>query len=365
MSPEENRKKAIELLDKLTVAHGAAGCEDTVRHIFRAELNRTVRTDRMGNMFCEIEGTSAAPRIMLTAHMDEVGFVVQAITKKGLLKFMPLGGWWPHTILAQRVRILTQEGKEITGLIGAKPPHFLSAAEREKVLNMEDMFIDIGAESGEEVRNRFGVRLGDSIVPESSFTQLNDTELFMGKAFDNRVGMALLIHVMSLLEQISHPNTVCGTATVQEEVGTRGAQTAPFSVDPDLAVILEGTPADDLPAVAEDEQQGVLGRGVQVRLMDPSAIMNRHYARYVLQVAESNGIAHQVAVRKSGGTDAKAIHLHGRGVPSIVLGVPARYIHTHNSIIHMQDYLSALELVLKLLPNLDDQTLSGFTDFAR
>lgn len=364
MGSDENREKAIGLLGKLTAAHGTAGCEDLIRRIFREELNRPVRTDRMGNMFCEVRGTSAVPRIMLAAHMDEVGFVVQAITRKGLLKFIPLGGWWPHTILAQRVRIRTREGKEIIGVIGAKPPHFLAAAEREKVMKIEDMFIDIGAESAEQVQDRFGIRLGDSIAPESSFTRMNETDLFMAKAFDNRVGMALLIHVLSLLDQIQHPNTIFGTATVQEEVGVRGAQTAAFSVDPDLALVLEGTPADDLPLVAEDEQQSVLGRGVQIRLMDPSAIMNRHYAQHVLQVAQSAGVPHQVAVRKSGGTDAKAIHLHGRGVPSVVLGVPARYIHTHNSIIHIQDYLSALELVLRLLQSLDGKTVNAFTDFA-
>jgi len=292
-----------------------------------------------------------------------VGFVVQAITKSGLIKFIPQGGWWPHTILAQRVRIRAGDGTEIIGAIGAKPPHLLGEGEREKVMKVDDMFIDVGAVSAEDVRDRFGIRLGDAIAPESSFTRMHNPDFLLCKAFDNRVGMALTIQTMLALRRVSHPNTVFGVGTVQEEVGIRGAQTAVFDVGPDVAVVLEGAPADDLPGAPEDERQGVVGRGPQIRLMDPSAIMNRRFVQYALQIAEEHGIPHQVAVRKSGSTDARAIHLHGKGVPTIVLGVPARYIHSHNTMIHIDDYLNTLDLVLKLLQVLDDKTAGSFSSY--
>lgn len=365
MGSIQNRKeRATELLMKLGEAHGAPGCESNIRRIFQEGLGARASTDRMGNIFYEKRGDAESPKILLSGHMDEVGFAVQAILKNGLIKFVPLGGWWAHTLLAQRVRILTQDGTEILGVIGAKPPHLLGEGEREKLLKIEDMFIDVGAVDARDVHDHFGIRLGDSIVPYSPFLPMHNPDYLLCKGFDNRVGMALVIQTLQSLGEVSHPNTVWGVGTVQEEVGVRGAQTAGFSVDPDAALVLEGAPADDLPGIVEDEQQGVIGRGVQIRLLDPSAIMNRKFAQYAIALAESLKIPHQVAVRRSGGTDARAIHLHNRGVPTMVLGVPARYIHTHNSIIHLKDYLGTLRLIVALLENLDENRVKAFGDFS-
>ena len=358
-----DRQRAIQLLARLGEAHGVAGYEDEVRRIFRDELGEGCLTDRMGSTFIKKMGTAAVPRVMVAAHMDEVGFVVQAITRSGMIKCLPLGGWWPHTVLAQRVRIITGEGEKILGVFGAKPPHLLTEAERDKVMKLEDMFIDVGAIDGEDARTRFGIKVGDPIVPESSFAPMRNPDLFMCKAFDNRSGMAMVVQAVQSLETLSHPNTIYGVGTVQEEVGVRGAQTAAFSINPDAAIVLEGAPADDVPGTAEEERQGAVGGGVQIRLMDPSAIMNRRFVQYAVKMAESKGIPHQVAVRKSGSTDARAIHLHGAGVPTIVLGVPARYIHSHNSIINIEDYLSGLRLTLELAQVLDHSTVAGFTAF--
>jgi len=363
MEMEKHKRDAAALLEKLAIAHGAPGFEKKVREIFRQSVRGQVSTDGMGNIFHCKKGEKDSPRIMLTAHMDEVGFAVQSITKSGLVKFIPLGGWWSHTLLAQRVRILTGDGREILGVIGSKPVHFLSDAEREKVIKLEDMFIDVGAVNGEEVEKELGIQLGDPIVPESPFATLANPDLLMCKGFDNRVGMALLIQTMNLLSAKTHPNTVHGVATVQEEVGVRGATTAGHSVDPHVAIVLEGAPADDLPGMPEEECQARVGKGVQIRLMDPSAIMNRPLVDKAVLVARKKGISFQKAVRRTGATDAKAIHLHGKGVPTVVLGVPARYIHTHNSVIHLGDYLSGLRLAVELIGELDHETVKGFTDF--
>jgi len=364
MMTDSSRSKTLELLKRLGEAHGAAGSEDSVRRIFREELGGlTIQPDRMGNLFCEKPGLCDRPRIMLAAHMDEVGFAVQSITKTGLIKFSPLGGWWPHTLLAQRVRILTRAGSEILGIIGAKPPHFLQEAERDRLMKLDDMFIDVGAGSREEVLVELGIRLGDPIVPLSPFTPLSRPDLFVCKALDDRIGVALTIQLIQELESRDHPNTVVAVATVQEEVGVRGAQTAAFTAKPDAAIVLEGAPADDFPGTSEEEQQGGLGRGAQIRLLDPSAIMNRRMVDLALHLAQTHQIPHQLAVRKSGSTDARAIHLHGAGIPTMVLGVPARYIHTHNSILNVQDYASALDLTLKLLMAMDSKTVESFMAF--
>jgi endoglucanase len=363
MITDSMRSNTLPLIKKLAEAHGAPGSEGSVRKIARDEMKRPVQTDRMGNLFCEKPGMCDSPRIMVTAHMDEVGLVVQSITRGGLLRFTAVGGWWTHTLLAQRVRILTRTGTEILGIIGAKPPHFLNESEREKVMKLDDMFIDVGATGRDEVMTDLGIELGDPIVPFSPFAVLSNPDLFVCKAFDDRAGMALMIQATQALEQLDHPNTVTAVGTVQEEVGVRGAQTAAFVAKPDAAIVLEGTPADDLPTIPEEEQQAVLGRGVQIRLMDPSAIMNRKLVDLAVRLAADAHISHQLAVRKSGSTDARAIHLHGPGIPTLVLGVPARYIHTHNSIINIHDYYSALDLTLRLLSAMDRRTVAQFTVF--
>lgn len=357
------RSNTLPLIKKLAEAHGAPGSEDSVRKIVRDEMKRPVQTDRMGNIFCEKPGRCDSPRIMVAAHMDEVGLVVQSITRGGLLRITAVGGWWPHTLLAQRVRILNRRGDEILGIIGAKPPHFLTESEREKVMKLDDMFVDVGATGRDNVLTDLGIDLGDPVVPFSPFVALSNPDIFACKAFDDRIGMALMVQTAQAMEHLDHSNTLIAVGTVQEEVGVRGAQTAAFVAKPDAAIVLEGTPADDLPSVPEEEQQAVLGRGVQIRLMDPSTIMNRKLVDLAVRLATEAHLPYQLAVRKSGSTDARAIHLHGSGIPTLVLGVPARYIHTHNSIINIQDYYSALDLTLRLLSAMDQETVAQFTEY--
>ena len=357
------KSRAIELLKEITEAPGAPGAEDAVRAIFSRELKENLRTDRIGSIIHEKLGSADRPRVMLTAHLDEVAFAVQSVTKEGYLKIVPLGGWWGHTLLAQRVRVATDTGREVLGVITSKPVHFLSESERKRVLDIKDMYVDIGARDAAEVKS-LGVSLGAAIVPESPFTQLHNSDLYLAKAFDNRVGVSLAIQAMGELEKRDHPNTVLCVGTVQEELGCRGAKAVLSDVNPDVAIVLEGTPADDTPGSTEDSQ-GALGSGIQIRLLDPTAIMNRAFRQFVVDAAEEAGITHQIAVRRSGGTDASAIHLHEGGVPTIVLGVPARYIHSHNSMIHVEDYVEGLKLIVELITRLDQDTASTFTDFLK
>ena len=349
---------SVELLRELTQADAIPGHEEEVRHIFRSRLEGvgTIQKDRLGSVFCTKEGTSAKPRILLDSHMDEVGFIVQSVTSAGYVKFVTIGGWWAHTLLAQRVNILTKQGK-VSGIIGSTPPHLLSAGSRDKVMDIKDLYIDIGAESAEQAMEQYGVKPGCPIAPYGPFMPMSNPKLFTAKAFDNRVGVGLVIET---LQQLSgHPNTVIGAGSVQEEIGLRGAQTVATAVEPDVAIVLEGPPADDLPGASSDALQGKLGGGVQIRLYDPSMIANPRLTELTIETAAAHQIPHQIAVRTSGGTDAGAIHKVGRGVPSIVLGVPARYVHSHVSIINIDDYRATLDVLLRLIPQLDSATVDN------
>lgn len=357
------RDKAISLLQELTEAHSVSGHEDEVRAIFVDELSDIgpLATDKNGSVICA--DREDGPRVMIAGHMDEVGFMVQSITLDGFLQFVTIGGWWSQVMLGQRVEILTRSGNKITGVIGSKPVHFLPQDQRNQALPVEAMFIDIGAASRREVTDDFQISLGDPIAPISAFTQLHKENLFMAKAFDNRVGMAAVIQAALEISGTEHPNELVFAGSVQEEVGLRGARTLASFVKPDVAIVLEGPPADDTPGFNPLDSQGKLGSGVQIRMFDPSAIGNPRLAQLAIETAERANIPYQITVRRSGGTDAGALHQANQGIPCVVLGVPARYIHSHNAIIDLDDHLAMLSLTIELAKKLDQTTVDSLTRF--
>ena len=356
------REKAISLLRELTEAHGVPGSEDAVRNIFRRHLKGfgSVSTDKLGCIACARPSAPDAPRVLVAGHCDEVGFAVQHITPRGFLKITGLGGWWTHTMVGQRVRILPQSGREVLGVIGSTPPHFLSENQKDKLMTLDQLCIDVGASSREEAEG-WGISAGDPVAPFSEFTPLANPDMFVSKAFDNRCGVSAAIQSMQLLRDVELRCNLIAAGSVQEEVGCRGARTLGAMTMPDVAIVMEGTPADDSYGMELAESQGRLRGGVQIRVMDPSAIMNRRLVNFVVETARTEGITHQLAVRKSGGTDAKSFQFAGTGVPCVVLGTPARYIHSHNSIIDINDYLSAVRLVCAVVRRLDAQTVAAFT----
>ena len=239
----------LNLLKELTEAPGVSGYETPIRSIIRGHLEKygELSQDKIGSVICKKVGAAESPRIMLAGHMDEIGFMVKQITPEGFIRFLPLGGWFDQVLLGQRVVIQTQKG-EVIGVIGAKPPHLLATDEREKVVKRKDMYIDIGATSKDGVDSA-GVQLGDPIIPRADFVVLAGGETYLSKAFDDRVGTALVISVLDGLQAKPHPNTVYGVATVMEEVGLRGATTSVRAVDPDVAFILESDIAGDVPGI--------------------------------------------------------------------------------------------------------------------
>lgn len=338
------------LFIKCSNTAGVSGFEGDIRSVIENELagcGRITRT-QAGNLICEKPGPEGAPTVAIIAHMDEIGFMVQGITEDGFLLLVPLGGWWNHTLPSQRVTVITRDGKHIPGQIGTKPPHLLPEAQRKQVMPNESLFVDIGASSRSEVE-ALGIRPGCCIVPESDCRPLAIKHRWMGKAFDDRAGIYCLIRTMQSIRDSQLPCTVRAIATVQEEVGTRGARSLQGDQVPDIAIILEAPPADDTFGQSSVCRQGVLGKGVQVRLFDPTHITQPELADFVLRTAETHGIPCQPTVRRSGGTDAAAAYPDWHGIPAIVLGVPTRYIHSHNGIIDTRDLQATIELTVQLL----------------
>lgn len=352
----------FELLKELTEANGVPGYEAPVRAVVRKYLGAygELTQDKIGSVICRKAGGADSPRIMLVGHMDEVGFMVKHITKEGFIRFLTLGGWFDQVLLGQRVVIQTQKG-DVVGVIGAKPPHLLPADERSKVVQKKDMYIDIGATSQEEVEAA-GVRSGDPVVPRADFVPLATQKTYLSKAFDDRVGVGLVISALDALKDTPLPNAVYGVASVQEEVGLRGATTSVWAVDPDVAIVLESDIAGDVPGIKPEESSVKLGAGPSLLGYDARMIPNLKLRSLVSQVAQTENIPLQESYMEGGATDGGVIHLHNTGVPTVVLAVPARHIHSHSSIIHRDDYDNAVKLIAALVQKLDAATVTALTE---
>ncbi len=352
-----------QLLKELTEAHGISGYEAPVRAIVRAHLETLgeLSQDKSGSVICRKAGTGDAPRVMLAGHMDEIGFMVKHITKEGFLKFLQLGGWFDQVLLGQRVIIKTRNNGDVVGVIGARPPHLIPMDERTKVVEKKNMYIDVGASSREQVE-KIGIRAGDPVVPRADFVALSTGNTYLSKAFDDRVGTALVISALQGLQETEHPNTVYGAVTVQEEVGLRGARTSAWVVDPDVAIILESDIAGDVPGIEPEVSSVKLGLGPTVLIYDGSMIPNGRLRDFVIDSAGEAGIPLQLSYVEAGGTDGGAIHTHKTGVPTVVIGVPARHIHSHGAIIHRDDYDNAVKLLTAVITKLDAGTVASFTE---
>ncbi|MEM2905794.1 MAG: M42 family metallopeptidase [Candidatus Bathyarchaeia archaeon] len=318
--------------------------------------------DKLGSLIFRKRGGAERPHVLLPGHVDEVGFVVSGIEKEsGFLTFNTLGGWFDQVLLSQRVVIRTRKG-DVPGVIAAKPPHLLPPEELTKVVTKNMMHIDIGASSLKDAEE-LGVRIGDPIVPVSPFSVIRNGKIAMGKAFDDRIGAFIAMETIRRLveENIPHPNTVYGAATVQEEVGARGAATVAHMVDPDVAIVLEVDIAGDVPGVKPSEAPAKMGRGPAILTFDASMIPNQPLKEFVVQTAEEQQIPYQLSQVARGGTDAGRIHLTRAGCPSIVIGVATRHIHSAVGILSLEDADNAVRLCVELVKRLDQKTVESFT----
>ncbi|MGR5984741.1 M42 family metallopeptidase [Bacillus cytotoxicus] len=355
-------KETLELFRTLTELQGASGFEHDVRRFMKQELSKyadEIVQDGLGSIFGLKKGDESGPRVLVAGHMDEVGFMVTQITENGMIRFQTLGGWWSQVLLAQRVQIMTKNGP-IVGVIGSIPPHLLSDARRAKPMDIKNMLIDIGADSYEEALE-IGVKPGQQIVPICPFTPMANEKKIMAKAWDNRYGCGLAIELLKELKDETLPNILYSGATVQEEVGLRGAQTVANMIQPDIFYALDASPAND--ASGDKEQFGQLGKGALLRIYDRTMVTHRGMREFILDTAETHNIPYQYFISQ-GGTDAGRVHTSNSGIPSAVIGVCARYIHTHASILHVDDYAAAKELLMKLVKATDKTTLETIKNSA-
>ncbi len=358
-----DKQRKIELLEALSNAAGTSGFEDDVALLIADEIKDLgeVSNDSILNVYLNRkENTGDKPTVLLDAHMDEVGFIVQSINNNGSLKFLPVGGWIPSSVAAQKVKVLNDEGEYVTGVIASKPPHYSSAEERKKAPDLADMQIDLGTSTKEETEELFKVSIAKPIVPDVNFESIkHKPDWFIGKAFDCRMGCAAEVVSLHALAGEALDVDVLGLFSTQEEVGTRGIQVAVNHLDVDVAICFEGTPADDTFGDS-NSQQTVLGKGPMLRHFDTTMITNPRFQRFVLEVAKEEGIPVQEAVRSGGGTNGKVLHLANQGIPTIVIGIPVRYIHSHYGMACYEDYENASKLAVAVIRKLTSSKIENF-----
>jgi len=350
-----------QLLKEFTEANGILGYEGEVRAIMERTLADVaeVSHDKLGSVIGRRVGAAERPRVMLAGHMDEIGFMVSHIAPEGMIRFIAVGWWWDQVLLGHRVTIKTRMGN-VVGVFGAKPPHLLEQDELKKLVERKDMYIDVGARSAEQVRS-MGVRIGDPIIPVSQFTVMANPNVYLGKAFDNRVACALAVQALRQLAAEGHPNTVYAVGTVQEERGQRGAKTSSVMIDPDVGIVLEVDVPGDVPGIRPEESAVKMGGGPTCLVHDREMIPNLKLRDLVIATAEEEGIPLQLSAVVHGATDGSQIHVHGAGVPTVVIGVPTRHIHSPNGILCREDYDQTLRLVVALVKKLDAKTVASLT----
>ena len=353
-------EETLQMLKDLTDASGVPGQEGPVREVmarYLAPLGE-LQYDNLGSIVAVSRGKHAgddAPSVLVAGHLDEVGFMVTLITDEGFLKFQPLGGWWEQVMLAQRVTVRTRKG-DLTGVFGSKPPHILTAEERKKMVEKSDMFIDIGVMSKQEAIDA-GVRPGDPVIPMCDFTRMANPKMLLAKAWDNRFGCGVAVETLRELGN-DHPNIVYSGATVQEEVGLRGAGTLANMVKPDIAISVDVGIAGDTPGIKKHEAQSKMGDGPIILIYDGSLIPNLKLRNFFIDVAEEEKIPYQFDTVAAGGTDGGRFQLSHSGAPTINIGVPTRYIHSATSMMNLDDFNNAVRLVVAVIKRLDAATVA-------
>ena len=333
-----------DTLEKLSNACGVAGREEEVRSLMKKFLKPhmdEVKEDKLGNVIGIKKGKKNAPKVMLAAHMDEIGLLVKTISKEGFIQFAKIGGIDDRILLAQNVIVYTEKGP-LHGIIGSKPPHIQKEEERKKVLAFDELFIDIGAENLEQAE-KMGVKIGDPVGFDIKFAKVGKN-IVIGKAFDDRVGCAVMVEAMKRLEKTEC--TLYAVGTVQEEVGLRGATTAAFGIYPDVGIALDVTIAGDVPGVREVEAPIKLGKGPSIEIADMGLIAHSKVVRLLMDAAEENKIPYQLETGLPGSTDAARISLTREGVPSGVISIPTRYIHSPSSLLSLEDAEKAVKLTV-------------------
>ena len=354
--------RTIDLLRLLSNTAGAPGFEEPIRKVMVDQMRpfaSSITFDGMGSIIAT-QGT-AGPKIMVDAHMDELGGMVRRITPKGFLTMQMLGGWLDQALVDQRWVIIGSKGP-VKAVTGIRDVHVVPADERTRVYSRDSLYLDVGATSDAEVR-AMGISVGDPIVPDAPFEVLNGTGNYLGKAWDDRVGCAVVVEAMRRLATTPHPNQIVYAITTQEEIGLRGAHTAADAIKPELGIAIEGGITGDVFPGRPEETQAVLGGGPILFVYDSSALPNRKLGTFVKQTAAEKKLPLQLDLVQGYGDDSAEIQKSNGGVPTVNLLVPARYTHAHNGVINRRDFDQMVELLVAMLQKLDASTVAAIRDF--
>lgn len=355
-----------QLLKALSEAPGPSAFEEDVRRIVVKEftaVGAAIEYDGLGSVLATLPGNATGPRVMVTAHMDEVGLMVQHITADGFIRVKTLGGILDQALPDQRWTILGRNGP-VMAVSGLRTTHVLPPAQRTSVWSLEDTFLDVGALSREEVE-RMGIRPGDGIAPQSEFVVMANGR-YAGKAWDDRVGLGVMIAAARRIrsEGLTLPAQVIWVATTQEEIGLRGAQTAVDKARPDIGISIEAGVSADYPAIGPTQAQERLGGGPGIFLLDNSMIPNRKFRDFFFDVAQQARIPLQPNVLTGYGEDGAEIQRYDTGRATVNMTVPTRYLHGHTGVIQRTDFDRAVELLLQVLRRLDAKTVTQLSSFA-
>lgn len=337
-----------EILRQLCEMDGASGYEDSVADFMSSEFKKyadSVESDRMGNVIAK-KG-SGKPVYMVTAHMDEIGFVVKYVDEKGFIWFVTMGGFYEPIISNRRVVIHTEKGP-VFGVTGIKPPHIMEEEEKKKVIASKEMFIDVGAKNRDEI-SKLGIKIGDSIIFDQKYELLHGSRV-TAKAIDDRVGCAILIELMKRLGKFK--GTVCAVATVQEEVGLKGAQVAAFKIKPDIGIAIDVCIPGDHPGIEEKHSPIKISSGPVIEYIEAGGrglIADPKLNKWLERSAERYKIPFQTYVGSAGMTDAAIIYTSQEGIPSTSIGVPTRYIHSPVEVVDLDDVENTVKLVIAAL----------------
>ncbi len=344
-----------KMIQEFSDAFGVSGHEDEVLEVARTYLNDFhLREDKMRNLF--INETSNID-VLLDAHSDEVGFIIQAILDNGMMRFLPVGGWDVKNVVGSKVTILNRNNEKVEGIVASKPVHFMSEEQRKQPLSFDALVIDVGACSYDEVVNDFHIGIGCFVVPSTKCEYNEISKVFSGKAFDCRIGVAALVEVM---KRLKNPTlNVSGILSSQEEVGERGMICAMNQIKPKVMIAFEGCPADDTYESGRMIQSG-LKRGVMIRHYDRSMITSPRFMKFTIDVAKKHNIKIQESVRSGGGTNGGVVHNAASGIPCVILGIPVRYAHSCVGFCSLEDFESAVSLALAMIQELNYDIIDQF-----
>ncbi|MGD9604963.1 MAG: M42 family metallopeptidase [Bacilli bacterium] len=355
-------EKELMFLKELTEIDGISGHEKNVQKYLKKQFltivnEEDISFDGLGSIIAKKVGDGKGPKIMISGHMDEIGMIVTKVTEEGFIRFQTIGGWWSQVMLAHQYVITTKNGKRILAVMGSKPPHLLSPEDLKNPANVDEMYLDLGVDSKEEAE-KLGIEVGNMITPNIAFSEMANPKYLLGKAWDNRIGCAIVVETLKQLKDANHPNIVYGVGSVQEEIGLRGAKTSAQMIEPDICFALDVGIAKDTPGT---DMSIKMGKGPAILVYDSALIGHVSLRELVIQVAKEENIPYQLDYLKRGGTDAGTAHLVHSGAPAMSLCIATRYIHSHTSILHKDDYDNTIKLIIAVIKKLNRDTVNKIT----